>query len=131
MVAIAKQSQRANRHLHALEPLQAADENEQAAWAVADLAARLFAVDGLKHRQVDARWHDEHPVRVRAVRVHELGALVGGRCDQQVRLLRDLTLDANAQLGLWASTRCERLVLDESEGVRDVRPAAGKLGAEE
>ena len=46
MVAIAKQSERANRDLHALEPLQPADEDQQAAWPVADLPAGLFAIEG-------------------------------------------------------------------------------------
>src|SRR5882762_11701456 len=64
VAAVAQQGQSANRNLHALEPLQSADEQEEAAAAVPDLPARVCAVHRLEHRKVDSGRHDGDALRI-------------------------------------------------------------------
>ena len=105
MVAIAQQRQRADGDVHALEALEAADEQQQPAGSVADLASRIGAIDRLECREVDTGRDHLHAVGVRAVQLDQVVSLVLGRPDQQVGLLRDLALDANPQRRLRAGAR--------------------------
>ena len=60
----------------------------------------------------------------------EVAALLPGRCDQDVGLLRDLPLDADADVRLGPCTPRQGAVLDEAERVGDVRPARREPGAQ-
>src|ERR1700674_2360403 len=59
--------------------------------------------------------------------MNEVFAFILGRYDQQVGLLRDLALDSDSQRRFGPSTAGERAVLDEAEGMRDMRPPGPDL----
>ena len=131
MLAIPKECEGTDRDLDALQALEPADEEQESSGTVADLAPCLRAVDRLEHRQVDARRDHEHAVRVRSIQVDEVAALLLGRRHQDIGLLRDLPLDADADVRLGPSALRQGAVLDEAQRVGDVRPARRQPGAQE
>src|SRR2546430_17672197 len=64
---VTKQSERADGNVDSLQPLEPANKKKDASVRVADLSPRLDAVDGLEHRQVHARRHDDHLFGIGAI----------------------------------------------------------------
>src|SRR2546423_11542496 len=77
VLPVTKQGEGADRNVDSLQPFEPANKKNDASVRVADLSPRLDAVDGLEHRQVHTRRHDDHLFGSRAIRAHELGALIG------------------------------------------------------
>ena len=131
MAAVPQQGEGANRHLDAFQAFEPSDEQKHAAGSISDLPACLAAVDRLENRQVDAGRDDTHPFGVGPVSRHQVHAFLGGRRDEEVRLLRDLTFHANTKRGLRAGSGRQGPVLDQSKRVRDVGPSPGQLRPEQ
>jgi hypothetical protein len=69
--------------------------------------------------------------RVGSVEPDQVVGLIGGRADEQVRLLRDLAFDSNPQRRLGLGAAGERAVLDQAERVRGVRPGHAHVWSEQ
>ena len=128
---IAQECEGPDCHLDPFQPLEPADEKQQPAWPVSDLPPCLFAVDRLEHREVDAGRDHNDAFRIGSVALDQVGGLLAGRRDQEIGLARDLSFhpDSEGRLGVGALRK--RSVLDQPQGVRDVRPARRHLRPEE
>ena len=131
VVAVTKQSQGANGDLDAFEALEPPHKEQQAARSVTDLAPSLVPVDRLEDGQVHTGRHDKHALGNRSVRPHQLCAFIGRGRNQEIGLLRDLSLNPDAQRRFRSSARGQGPVLDQSKRVRDVRPPAGQVWPQE
>ena len=124
--AVAEQRQGADRDVDTLQSFQPAHEKDERP-TKSDLPPRLGPIEGPEGCEVDSRRDDENAIRVRAISVDQLLAFVRCRNDEQVGLLRDLTLDTDPGRGLRTRAAGKVLILDQAQSVRDVRPAGGQL----
>src|SRR5450759_4087979 len=131
MLAVTQQTERADRDLDPLEALEPAHEEQQAPASVTDHAPSLRPIQWLERPEVDAGRNHVDALGVGAIALDQLLGLVRGRSDQEVRLLRKLTLDANTQLGFRSGAGRERAVLHESERVGDVSPTGREVWPEQ
>src|SRR5438105_10952154 len=67
VLPVTQQCEGADRDVDALQPLEPADKENDASVRIADLAARLGAIEGLEHRQVHTRRHDDHLFGIGAI----------------------------------------------------------------